>query len=385
MVKGIRTVPPRQETKECPYCAEIILVRAIKCRFCGEMIESQPVSGLPLEGASPAATPQRLWNPGVAGLLSLLIPGAGQMYRGKVGAGLLWLVCVPLGYILIIPGLALHIICIFNAASGDPTVDGRESARLTGWFAAAALSLACVAGGIIYLAIYHNPVNRQFEQPQPLAFIPPSSTPQPTPGEQEPTPSPSPSVSPSAEPTVSPTAEAQNETPAPLPSPDELAANNLVASSSDSSSNLPPPAASVSRSPDAVTHSNSIEVTDKLGNVSSAQQHYQSGLALMKQQRWKEAENEFREAVRLKPDNPYYRFQLGAALSPQMRFAETEAEFRAAARLDAANALWHAKLSYILSVQKKWAEAEREAFEAVRLDPANTGYQTLLRNVQRKK
>ena len=371
-------MPPLEETKECPYCAEIILAKAIKCRYCAEMLDGSPVDGLPV---NPVSAPVRFWNPGVAGLLSLVIPGAGQMYRGKVGAGLLWLVCVPLGYMLvIIPGLALHVICIFNAASGDPTVDGRESARLTGWFAAAALSLACVAGAIIYLAVYQNPANRQFEQ-QPLAFIPPASTPQPTPGEQEAeetTPSPSPSVSPSAEPSPSPTAQAESESPAPLPSP-ELAASNLVASSS----NLPQPAASDSPGP-ATTRSNSIEVTDKLGNV-SAQQHYQSGLALMKQQRWREAETEFREAVRLKPDNPYYRFQLGTAISPQMRFAETEAEFREAARLDSANALWHAKLGYILSVQKKWAEAEREAVEAVRLDPSNAGFKTLLQNIKQKK
>jgi tetratricopeptide (TPR) repeat protein len=346
------------------------------------MLDSSPGDALPFDGLEPASAPARLWNPGVAGLLSLVIPGAGQMYRGKVGAGLLWLVCVPLGYLLIIPGLALHVICIFNAALGDPTVDGRESAQLTAWFAVAALSLACVASAIIYLAIYRNPAQRQFE-PQPLAFIPPSPTPQPAlQGEPDTAPSPSPSVEPAAEPSVEPTAEAQNESPAPVPSP-ELAASNLVASSS--SSNLPPPAASVSPSPaTAIIRSNSIEMTDKLGHI-SAQQHYQSGLALMKQLRWKEAEIEFREAVSLKPDNPYYRFQLGTALSPQMRFAETEAEFREATRLDSANALWHAKLGYILSVQKKWTEAEREAIEAVRLDPTNAGYQTLLQNIRQRK
>ena len=60
------------------------------------------------------------WSPGIAAVLSLVIPGAGQMYKGQVGAGLLWLFCVAVGYVLLIaPGLVLHIVCIVNAASGS--------------------------------------------------------------------------------------------------------------------------------------------------------------------------------------------------------------------------------------------------------------------------
>ena len=69
------------------------------------------------------ASEQRLrkWSPGIAALLSFIIPGAGQMYKGNVGSGLVWFVFVLLGYVLfIIPGLFLHVICIFAAASGDP-------------------------------------------------------------------------------------------------------------------------------------------------------------------------------------------------------------------------------------------------------------------------
>jgi hypothetical protein len=44
------------------------------------------------------------------------------MYKGKVGTGLIWLICVVAGYAaFVFPGAALHLICIFNAASGDPT------------------------------------------------------------------------------------------------------------------------------------------------------------------------------------------------------------------------------------------------------------------------
>lgn len=60
---------------------------------------------------------ERGFNPGVAAVLSLVLPGAGQMYRGKIGRGLLWLVFVPLGYMaFVLPGLVLHLLCILNAA-----------------------------------------------------------------------------------------------------------------------------------------------------------------------------------------------------------------------------------------------------------------------------
>ncbi len=68
---------------------------------------------------SPQPNFQREWKPGIAALLSLIIPGAGQIYKGKVLAGLIWLFAVAVGYFfLIIPGIMLHLICIFSAASG---------------------------------------------------------------------------------------------------------------------------------------------------------------------------------------------------------------------------------------------------------------------------
>ncbi len=50
-----------------------------------------------------------------------MIPGAGQMYKGQIGGGLAWLMFTVLGYLmLLIPGVLLHVLCIFDAASGDP-------------------------------------------------------------------------------------------------------------------------------------------------------------------------------------------------------------------------------------------------------------------------
>jgi TM2 domain-containing membrane protein YozV len=56
-------------------------------------------------------------RPALAALLSLLIPGAGQLYAGRPGAALVWFFSVMVGYLLIIPGLVLHAFCIVSAAS----------------------------------------------------------------------------------------------------------------------------------------------------------------------------------------------------------------------------------------------------------------------------
>lgn len=99
----------------CPECRKEISSAAASCPGCGHPMMASPLS-LPLAVAPPK------WSPGVAALLSFLIPGAGQMYKGQVGNGLVWFFFVIVGYFaLLVPGLILHLLCIIGAASGDPT------------------------------------------------------------------------------------------------------------------------------------------------------------------------------------------------------------------------------------------------------------------------
>jgi predicted nucleic acid-binding Zn ribbon protein len=90
----------------CPYCDERIREDALKCKHCGEILSAR------LRRA-------RNFHPGVAAVLSFLIPGLGQIYKGQVLTGLMWMfVLVPLGYLCcMVPGFILHVICLFDAAS----------------------------------------------------------------------------------------------------------------------------------------------------------------------------------------------------------------------------------------------------------------------------
>lgn len=102
---------------DCPECRKQVSDAAASCPTCGHPIRFAPP---PLRSTYSSAPPQAAWSPGIAAVLSLVIPGAGQMYKGAVGAGLIWFVFVSIGYVcFILPGLILHLICIFNAAAGS--------------------------------------------------------------------------------------------------------------------------------------------------------------------------------------------------------------------------------------------------------------------------
>jgi DNA-directed RNA polymerase subunit M/transcription elongation factor TFIIS len=112
LVKAAETTPekPKQENRvRCPYCKESIVQGAIKCKHCGETIEKT-------YREFKQNQIKQAYN-GVSAVLSLLIPGSGQVYKGQPVNGLAWLITVPVCYVLFIPfGLFAHACCVFGAS-----------------------------------------------------------------------------------------------------------------------------------------------------------------------------------------------------------------------------------------------------------------------------
>lgn len=56
-------------------------------------------------------------SPGVAAVLSFIVPGLGQIYKQQIGVGIIWLLTVSVGYLAcILPGLIAHLFCIYDAS-----------------------------------------------------------------------------------------------------------------------------------------------------------------------------------------------------------------------------------------------------------------------------
>ena len=110
-------LPPADATIICPFCSEAISATARKCKHCGEILDAEL-----RQTRTPVAAPQRqAWNPGAAAVLSFFIPGLGQMYKGQIGEGIGWLISTLVGYVLlIVPGLIIHIACVYKAYSDIP-------------------------------------------------------------------------------------------------------------------------------------------------------------------------------------------------------------------------------------------------------------------------
>ncbi len=100
----------------CTVCGNTLTANSNFCAKCGSGVGD---IDRPVVVVQPPQ--ERLWHPGIAAVLSFFFPGVGQIYRGKIFRGLLWMAAVAVGYwLLIVPGLILHLLCIIAAYTGNP-------------------------------------------------------------------------------------------------------------------------------------------------------------------------------------------------------------------------------------------------------------------------
>jgi TM2 domain-containing membrane protein YozV len=127
----VPAAPKADPEIDCPFCGETIKAKAKKCRHCGEILDVVLRAAQASAGQSVVTNVNvvqnageyygRRWSPAVAILLSFIFPGLGQIYKGQVVNGIVWMIVVILGYaLLIVPGLVLHLCCIIGAGMGDP-------------------------------------------------------------------------------------------------------------------------------------------------------------------------------------------------------------------------------------------------------------------------
>ena len=103
----------------CPECNNNTSDKAHACPACGYPNPKQfTTEQVTIKQVTTKRVPTKNYNCGIAALLSLIIPGAGQIYKGQIVTGLILLVLVTVGYCLIIPGMVLHLCCILEAAGG---------------------------------------------------------------------------------------------------------------------------------------------------------------------------------------------------------------------------------------------------------------------------
>jgi tetratricopeptide (TPR) repeat protein len=117
-------------------------------------------------------------------------------------------------------------------------------------------------------------------------------------------------------------------------------------------------------------------------------EHYKMlAYVLNAQKKYGEAEPEIREALRLQPDDDQYQRDLADILVYEEKYPQAEQEFRNLLQLanNESKKIWlplyHWRLGMVLEKEKKLAEAEAEYREAIRLEPNYTTYQESLKKL----
>lgn len=127
VVDAVAPTIEQRSTKRCPFCAEEIQSAAVLCKHCGSDVAKGRAAA---RGPDAAVVTQPELSSGIAALLSLVIPGGGQMYCGRVGVGMAWFVFVILGYVaFILPGIVLHLVCIGTASAMATDINAAREAK----------------------------------------------------------------------------------------------------------------------------------------------------------------------------------------------------------------------------------------------------------------
>ena len=59
---------------------------------------------------------RRAPSPGIAAVLSVLLPGLGQLYSGRLLAGAIWFAATGFAYwAVLVPGFIVHAFCVWGA------------------------------------------------------------------------------------------------------------------------------------------------------------------------------------------------------------------------------------------------------------------------------
>ena len=108
----------------------------------------------------------------------------------------------------------------------------------------------------------------------------------------------------------------------------------------------------------------------------------QRGLHLYEQNRYSDAEREFRQAVGHDPNDAYVRAMLGLTLSHQERFDDAEREIREALKLDPGLSFVHYARAFVLDDRRRYAEAESSIEEAISMEPEDADFYALLAQIR---
>ncbi len=115
----VQEKPISKQTKYCSNCASVIDEKAEICPKCGVRV------------SIPSVYPEKR-NPGIAAILSLVIPGSGQMYCGYVNRGIIILISTLI-LVWVLIGIILWVWNIYDAYQiaenvnrGEPNTDRDE-------------------------------------------------------------------------------------------------------------------------------------------------------------------------------------------------------------------------------------------------------------------